>query len=455
MRLRGTLVALAAAVLLAGAAFAQQSKLQDVTVRPGDTLWSLSQRYLKDPKKWNAILRYNRLPTSDPTVALPGMTLKVPIALIKDDLRAATLVLAKSRVLYRKKNTAAWQNARLKMQLFNGDGLRTRSRSWARVKFFGGSVLSLDPDSMAILKAPRPDDRFLELKRGAVHATVARVITPSARVIPKRKDTKYTARVLDDLSTRVQVFAGAADVQDAKGRKTVNVEAGFYTDVKLDSLPRSPVKIPNIELAQKTEISDLGTGVGESVVKVRRGGVPTRGGLAAEIQALSVGIPVAAYHVQVARRRSDFRRAKPRLVFEKEFDSYEPIDLRQASLRDGQYWVRVAIVDLLGEKGRWSTPKSYRTGEEEQFESLSFRGTLRLIRPEEESITVRVPRYRITGQVGTGLRVLINGERVASDEDGFFSKEVILKQGPNGFRIEATDVRGNDKVLIRRITFKP
>lgn len=439
----------------AGAAFAQESQLQDVSVRPGDTLWSLSQRYLKDPKKWNAILRYNKLPTSDPTVALPGMTLKVPISLIKEDLRAATLVLAKSKVLFRKKNSAAWKNAQLKMQLFNGDSLRTQSKSWARVKFFGGSVLSLDPDSMAILKAPRPDDRFLELKRGAVHATVARVVTPSARVIPKRKDTKYTARVLDDLSTRVQVFNGAADVQDAKGRKTVEVTAGYYTDVKLDSLPVSPVRIPNIELAQQTEISDLGTGVGESVVQVRRGGAAAGGGLAAEIQQLSVGIPVAAYQVQVARRRSDFSRAKPRLVFEKEFDSYEPIDLRQANLRDGEYWVRVAIVDLLGEKGKWSTPKSYRTGEEEQFESLAFSGTLEMIRPEEESITVGVPRYRMTGRVGKGLKVVINGEQVSSDEDGYWSKEVFLKPGPNGFRIEASDVRGNDKVIIRRITFKP
>ena len=444
-----------AAALFAGGARAQESQLQEVTVRPGDTLWSLSQRYLKDPKKWNSILRYNHLPTSDPTVALPGMTLKVPISLIKDDLRAATLVLAKSKVLFRKKNNAAWKNAQLKMQLFNGDSLRTQSKSWARVKFFGGSVLSLDPDSMAILKAPRPDDRFLELKRGAVHATVARVVTPSARVIPKRKDTKYTARVLDDLSTRVQVFNGAADVQDSKGRKTVEVTAGYYTDVKLDSLPVSPVKIPNTELAQRTEISDLGTGVGESVVKVQRGGVPASGSIAAEIQALSVGIPVAAYQVQIARRRSDFARAASKLVFEKEFDSYEPIDLRQANLRDGEYWVRVAIIDLLGEKGKWSTPKSYRTGEEEQFESLAFSGTLEMIRPEEESVTVGVPRYRMTGRVGKGLKVLINGENVASDEDGYWSKEVLLKPGPNGFRIEATDVRGNDKVLIRRITFKP
>ncbi len=436
--------------------FAQSdSNLQAVRVRPGDTLWSLSQRWLKDPKRWNVILKFNKLPTSDPTVALPGMTLRIPKKEIKADLRAATLVMAKSNVMSRRHDKANWQKAEMNMQLFNGDGLRTRKKSWARVKFFGGSVLSLDPNSMAILKAPKPNNRYLELKRGAVHATVARVVTPSARVIPKKRGTKYTARVLDDLSTRVQVFAGAADVQDSKGKKTVSVDAGYYTEVKLDSLPVNPVKIPNIELAGQTDIGDLGTGVGQSVVKVRRGGAAPAGSLAAEIQALSVGVPVAAYRVQIARKRSDFRRAKPRLVFEKEFDAYEPMDLRQGNLRDGQYWVRVAIVDLLGDQGKWSALKSYRTGEEEQFESLAFSGMLEIIRPDEESIEVRVPRYRITGRAGAGLHVLINGERVAADEDGYFSNEVILKPGPNGFRIEASDVRGNDKVMIRQIRFKP
>ncbi|PCI35274.1 MAG: hypothetical protein COB53_11165 [Elusimicrobia bacterium] len=445
------------ALLLAGSVpwgHAASENLQSVKVRPGDTLWSLSQRWLKNPRRWNVILRFNKLPTSDPTVALPGMTLFIPKTEIKANLRAATLVHKKSNVVFRKKNTPSWKSAQTKMQLYDGDALRTRKKSWARVKFFGGSVLSLDPDSMAILKAPRPDNRYIVLKRGALHATVARVVTPSARVIPVGKDTKYTARILDDLSTRVQVFKGKADVQDTKGKKTVRVNAGQYTEVKIDKMPTTPVRIPNIELAAQTELSDLGTGVGESVVRVRRGGGAPRGSIAAELEALSVGVPVAAYAVQVARKRSDFRRAKPRLVFDKEFDAYEPIDLKQANLRDGQYWVRVAIVDLLGDKGKWSALKSYRTGEEEQFQTLSFQGVLEILRPDEEFIEVRVPRYRITGRVGIGLNVLINGERVRADEDGYWSKEVFLKKGRNGFRIEASDVRGNDKIVIRNINYR-
>ena len=66
-----------------------QTTFQDVVVKPGDTLWGISHAYLKDPARWDEILKYNKLPTQDPTVALPGMTLRVPIKLIKTSLRAA------------------------------------------------------------------------------------------------------------------------------------------------------------------------------------------------------------------------------------------------------------------------------------------------------------------------------------------------------------------------------
>ncbi|MFH1723185.1 MAG: LysM peptidoglycan-binding domain-containing protein [Elusimicrobiota bacterium] len=430
-----------------------QDELQDVTVRPGDTLWSISQRYLKDPKRWNMILRYNKLPTSDPTIALPGMTLKVPKSLIKEQLRAATLVEVRRKVLHRKKNTPSWDSADQGMDIFDGDGLRTRDRSWARVKFFGGSVLILDPNSMAILKAPRMADHDLFLKRGVIHATVSRVVTPSARVIPKDRDTKYTARVLDDLSTRVQVYKGAADVQDLKGAKTVEVPAGYYTDVPLDEAPSVPVTIPKVDAALKAEIADFAPGAGDSIVKVRQfgsGGARVPGGsLAGQLESVSVGIPVAAFQLQIARDR-----AFQRVVFEDKFDAYQPMDLRRANLADGDYWIRVAAIDLLGERGQYSAAKPYKKGQEE-FETISFQGSLEVFRPDEEQTRVRSSRFRIMGRADRGLTVLLNFDRVPLDEDGNFSREVLLKRGENNFRIEASDVRGNNMAIIRRITYEP
>ncbi|MBI3296602.1 MAG: FecR domain-containing protein [Elusimicrobia bacterium] len=423
---------------------------QAIKVMPGDTLWSIAQKYLKDPKRWNVVLRHNKLPTSDPTVALPGMTLKVPTEELKERFQAAILVHMERRVAFREADKAAWDGAASEMELFEDWGLRTQDQSWARVKFHGGSLLSLDPNSMAVLKSPLKTDHELELKRGAIHTTLARVVTPSARVTPKGGDTKYTARILDDLSTRVQVYKGAADVSDLKGTKSVEVKAGFYTEVKLDRSPATPSKMPSVDMSMAPELQDFGKGKADSVVKMRGVGAPKLGALAGDIAALSVGIPVAAYIVQIGKDA-----AFTNILFKKQFDSDEGINLRQAGLKDGSYFVRVAILDLLGEQGKWSAPKPYRPGGDDDFQSLSFAADFEVIRPEEEEVKVRVSRYRVMGRASAELNVLINGDRVTKDADGLFSTEVLLKVGVNNFRIEASDVRGNEKVIIRRVVFEP
>ncbi|HBL17836.1 MAG: hypothetical protein A2X36_00760 [Elusimicrobia bacterium GWA2_69_24] len=433
--------------LWAGAA--EGAKFQEITVRPGDTLWSIANKYLKDPQRWNVIVQHNRMPTKELTVPLPGMTLKVPIEEIKEDLRAAKLVLAKRKVLQRKSDSADWGSAKEGGVLYNGEGLRTLEESWARVEFFSGTPLSLEPNSMAILKAPKKADHDLFLKRGAVQATLARVITPSARIMPKSRDTKYTARVADDLTTKVQVFKGAAEVQDAKGLKTIEVRAGFSTEVALDKTPSVPTKIPRLDEAMLAAVGRAEVGLG-SEVQVRRGGAsPTMRGvdqLAADLKSLSVGIPIAAYQVQAARDQG-FKT----IVLDKRFDAYETIDLKRAGLPDGKFWVRVAMIDLLGDVGKFSIGRPYRSGAEQKFESLAFQGFLEITRPDKEEIKTDAVRYNITGRAQTDLTLRINGERIGLDEEGNFSYEAKLKPGVNEFRIEAADVRGNDTTILRRI----
>jgi len=68
---------------------AQEEPLQEITVNPGDTMWSIANKYLKDPQKWPEIVKYNTLPTPDPTIALPGTKIKIPVLLIKEEYRDA------------------------------------------------------------------------------------------------------------------------------------------------------------------------------------------------------------------------------------------------------------------------------------------------------------------------------------------------------------------------------
>lgn len=334
------MAALLAALLFAALAPAAEVELQRVKVQPGDTLWSLSQRYLQDPKRWNELLEYNSIP-GDPTIALPGKTLLVPKELIKEDLRSAELEVVVREVLSRRKDTADWKDALVQDELFHGDGLRTLADSRARVRFFGGGRLSVDPNSMAILKAPQKEDHDIRLMSGAVHAARTRVATPSALIAPKTPDARFSARINEDLSTTVQALNGRVEVRGS-GR-AVEVKAGDYTKVPVNEAPTRPARIPNFGRLE-TQVAQAEAAAPEPVVIVRRiprtPAAPTPEEF--DLTNPEPGMPVAAYRVQ-ASRTQDFTKPD----FEKVFDAAEKVDLAAAGLR-GRYWVRAAPIDLLG-----------------------------------------------------------------------------------------------------------
>src|SRR3989339_2175913 len=143
---------------------------QEVKVKDGDTMWSVANFYLKDPQAWPEILKYNKLPSSDPNVILPGMALKVPVLLVKESLRPAHLIYLQNDVRFRKKNDVNWDKATPNMELFNEDGLRTMEKSEANIRFLTGEVVRLDENSFVILR-PEKKREEVEIYSGAVRAT--------------------------------------------------------------------------------------------------------------------------------------------------------------------------------------------------------------------------------------------------------------------------------------------
>jgi hypothetical protein len=356
-----TVTAALLAVFLLGAlpAAAQKSetvKFQEVTVKPGDTLWSISQRYLKDPQQWAEILRYNKLPNSDPTVALPGMNLRVPVALIKEELRAATLVEKRNEVKFRRKESPDWRDAQQRMTLYRDDGLQTLRNSQAQVRFENGELLSLDQNSMAILRPRSRGDADLDLQRGQIATARSRVVTRSARIVPQTPDTQYTATVGDDMSTRVSVLTGRTEVEGA-GKK-VMVKEGFQTVVALDQAPAPPSEIPDLPgfTARFQQLALVEAPARKSSVAVAAPSVvpADASDFAKQTRELAVGVPVSAYHVQAART-PEFSE----LALDKMFEADERMDLAGAGLKPGEYWVRVAVVDLLGAEGKFKAPRRY------------------------------------------------------------------------------------------------
>lgn len=430
---------------------ASNETLQNIVVRPGDTLWAISHKYLKDPSHWDELLKHNRLPTADPTIALPGMIIRVPVKMIKNALRAAHLSYAVNRVYTRHKETAKWDDATMEMELFQGDGLRTLEDSKARVRFLNKELLNLEPDSMTVLK-PLDQDADVVLHAGSVFAGLSRVVTATARITPRGGDTRYSTSIEPDMSTKVEVFKGTAAVE-AQGR-SVEVPAGMETSVRAGLTPQVPRKIlrlPELEArAQEfASAADVGGGAAPEPKVPPPAPEPEADveSLRSDIQGLKVGEPIQGYNVQ-ASREQDFRK----VLFARRYEVEERFNAIDTGLPPGAYWWRVQAIDLLGVAGRYHAPHYYTVGirrvdpENERLSSM-----LNLIAPEENA-EVGGDTVRVVGILrDERLKLEVEGHPVTVDENGNFVVIVKVPVGTSTIGITISDGKGNQSRISRRV----
>lgn len=309
---------------------------QSVTVKPGETLWDISQRYLDDPARWDEIVRHNPKLAGDPTVALPGMTLRVPIKLIKAALRAAVLSYLEGEILYKAKETEKWVKARRGMALFPGDALKTKDWSRARIKFPHGSVLNMDSRSEALIQ-PVEGGPDLALLQGTLKAKHLKLSAGGVAVAPQSEETIYEVTALEGTPVKVQVFSGSTTVA-ANGSVTM-VQSGLETEVPAGGGPAEPRPLPDsAAVLAKRSMEPESTTTDLGLFKF-------------DVDTIETGVALAGFRVQLARS-PDFSE----IVVARTFEPEEKVDLGD-SVASGVYWWRAAPVDLLGKTGKYSAPK--------------------------------------------------------------------------------------------------
>lgn len=332
---RGVLLFFLSFLLPAGA---RAVDLQSVEVKAGDTLWSIAQRALQDPQRWDELLRYNRQLQADPTVALPGMTLRVPVVLLKPALRAAVLTYLEGKASRRPAAGGDWVEVRAGATLEPGDLLRTEDWSRARIKFPHGSVLNLDSRSIVQIKPPADGGPDLDLVQGTLRALDLHLKAGGSAIAPRETNTIYEVTAAHEGPVKVQVMAGAADVSAAQS--AVRVAAGFEVDVPAGGAPAVP------------KSSDPVKAVAARPAAVGGGPATDLGALQVDLESIQTGVPLSGFRIQLSRS-ADFGE----IVLDKMFEPDERISLKQAAGRSGVYWWRAAPVDLLGQTGKFSPPK--------------------------------------------------------------------------------------------------
>lgn len=440
-----------AALLLAGlqSSLFSAEALQEIVVRSGDTLWGIANYYLQDPKKWPEILKHNPQLTNNPTVALPGMKLRIPVMLIKEKLRAAELIYILKDVRYRKKQSNEWLEAKVNMELFNEDGLRTMAESTARIRFPTGEIVILNENSLIIIQPEKGKDT-VQLMAGDVKARRSRVITAGgAKVDPLGSDAEYLTRVRQDKTELVLVYRGRVDVT-AQG-KTVRVPEGFGSEIKPLSPPADPVPLPKMPLVRDELLST--TPSGDVEVRMRddekalvlsieipdpEDASPDRSA-AASAQATSVSRRqmLDKYHVQVDDD-ADFKNP----AADRYFALSERFDLMKLGLPNGRYFWRIAFVDSLGMEGPFSAVQRFEVDLQPPALTVAAPHDSMEVGWEEEFV-------QVAGQTEPGCAVRVDERSTNVDADGRFSTRIYLHEGKNRIVVAARDPSGNEARLER------
>jgi len=373
------------------------ARLVKVEVRQGDTLHAFASKYLKDPSQWPEIYKLNKDTIKDPHRIFPGQIIKIPVEMLKD--KVGDLTKIKKDVKVKKREGGGWSDGKYNDRLFPEDGIMTGRQSEARVDFLVGSTLKVYENSLIYLKPSKQKTAVASLLEGGLNVKEAKIITPSAEVVPA-VNSEYDVAVDKEKTTKVRVTKGEVDVK-AQG-KTVTVIRGFRTIVEMNKPPQSPVALP-LDGEEALEFKD---------------------DLAA-VQNIS-------FRFQVAEDKTFNKPVK-----EEKTDDLS-LNYIKEDLKPGQYYWRVAIIDKDGFQGEYSRPRAFvvRSKSNAAVELTGF-----------EIINRQEGVMRVKGYARNASRVVVNGYPAVIDAEGNFTTTIVLSPGQSSITLTAISSEG---VILRK-----
>ncbi len=450
--------------------------LQEIEVKEGQTLSYISNYYLKDPKLWPELLKYNTLTTSDIYAPLPGIKLKVPIILVKEKFRPAHLTYILNKVKTRKKDFSDWIDAKINMELYNDDSLITQDKSRANIKFFSGEILTVEENSFITIR-PELKQEEVTLLQGGVRASKAKVITENATITPKAdpntKKIDYKTKIKDDKTTLVEVYEGLVDVS-AQG-KTVVVPKGFGTEIKPLSPPSVPKElppppelaiynIPNIKISENNELilNNKNSQLQISLIEPQKL-IPTTESIPlktkSDLQEQSklsfqtsyqeidtkktkpktIGKIIKKYRILVSKD-PEFKRIVYDETKELSADGRLSMDLTKIGIPDGKYFYKISYIDELGFES------------DSAIKSFVLDTTPPMLQVNISSGTkTDTELFNITGITESSATLKVNDRIIEVEPDGKFFTSIVLKLGINNITFISKDHSGNETKLVEQV----
>ena len=228
----------------------REKALWRYTVRPGDTLIGVAERYLRRPQQWPLIKQGNQI--DDEYHLQPGTIIHIPAKMLRREPAQVVLEMANGTVRWRSEGSF-WQVARPGQTLGAGSELETAEDASALLRLADGSRVMLAPNSQLVL------DTLSRYARGLMVDTRMRLLrgqteilanpqrrgdqrlqiqTPSAQAVVR--GTRFRVGFEEGVS-REETLEGAVGVSG--GGKDVTVARAQGTVVRTGAPPLRPVAL--------------------------------------------------------------------------------------------------------------------------------------------------------------------------------------------------------------------
>lgn len=194
------------------------------TVAPGDTLYSLAQRYLASPRQWPALQRHNAI--ANPLRLQPGQVVRIPEAWLSAKPVVAVVDFVHGAVNAASRPQVPGMPVAAGAQLAEGTRLQVGEDGYVSVRLADGSLIrvlagsDVTLDHMRQRTATGTTSVGIGLQRGSVQSTVTRKTTPAQRfdirtplAVASVRGTEFDVSVTDGGHTATSVTRGLVAVR--------------------------------------------------------------------------------------------------------------------------------------------------------------------------------------------------------------------------------------------------
>lgn len=245
------------------------------SVRPGDTLWGLCEKYTHKRNCWLELGPHNGV--KFPRQLPPGLIIRFPIAWLKQLPTPVLVADFSGEVFYQLPNSQEKTQAANGVRLAIGTEITTGVDSLVKLRFDDGSEMQIEPNSRLILRALSADSdaEYVEMRtylhHGAVQTRVPErqpksrfEITTPAAIAAVRGTEFRVASANNPQGTAVmlgEVYEGAVAVANEQSTDAAEVKAGFGIKAEQGQAISEPEPLPpapqlfSFKAAQKAPIT--------------------------------------------------------------------------------------------------------------------------------------------------------------------------------------------------------